>query len=819
MKISYNWLKDYLPVSVLTSKMLGTPQKLGAVLTSVGLEVESLYRFGELVNNLKGLIIGEIIRCEKHPNADKLTITTVSNGNGETLQIICGAPNVAAGQKVVVAPVGTTLYPLHKEPFTIKKATIRGVESFGMLCAEDEIGIGDSHEGIIVLPRDTVTGIAAGDYYKFSEDTIFEIGLTPNRMNAMSHMGVAKDVCAYLAHNSNSEIKIVSPFKNIFRADNTSRKIEVVIENTEGCSRYAGVSLSDIKVSRSPGWLQNRLTSIGVRPINNIVDITNFVLHETGQPLHAFDADKIKGNKVIVKTLPEGTLFITLDEKVRVLNSVDLMICNDEQPMCFGGVFGGLESGVTEDTTNIFLESAWFNPAWVRKTSFRHNLRTDAASRFEKGVDISNTVHALERAALLIKEICGGQISSEVIDVYPVPKAQTEVSLQNGYLEKISGKKYSRETVKNILKSLDFTIVSECPDELRVAVPFSNPDISIPADIIEEIMRIDGLDNIEIPSAIKIAPAVDPGAYEAVQKERIAGLLTANGFSEIFTNSITNRKYFNERTLSRAVKIINSLSEELNVMRPSMMPTGLESISYNLNRKNPDLLFFEFGKIYSATRPGEYTEQESLVLYFTGNKKESHWKDATQKTDIYFVKAVCSNIFSLTGVTDYRFVPAIHDELEECVIAASNGHTIAECGSIKKTTLEKFSIKQPVFYLYINWHTLISVTQFKKISFTEIPKFPQVHRDLSIIVDKATSYQSLKDSIVSLGLARLISVKLFDVFESEKLGNNKKSMALSLIFLDKEKTLTDEETDEMMARIIHVMEKDLNAEIRTKPRE
>jgi len=638
-------------------------------------------------------------------------------------------------------------------------------------------------------------------------------------MNAMSHMGVAKDVCAYLAHNNNSEIKIVSPFKNIFKADNTSRKIEVVIENTEGCSRYAGVSLSNIKVSRSPGWLQNRLTSIGVRPINNIVDITNFILHETGQPLHAFDADKIKGNKVIVKTLPEGTLFITLDEKVRVLNSVDLMICNDEQPMCFGGVFGGLESGVTEETTNIFLESAWFNPAWVRKTSFRHNLRTDAASRFEKGVDISNTVHVLERAAFLIKEICGGQISSEVTDVYPAPKAQTGVSLQNRYLEKISGKKYSRETVKNILKSLDFTIVSESPDELRVAVPFSNPDISIPADIIEEIMRIDGLDNIEIPSAIKIAPAVDPGAYEAAQKEKIAGFLTGNGFSEIFTNSITNRKHFNERTLSTDVKIINSLSEELNVMRPSMMPTGLESISYNLNRKNPDLLFFEFGKIYSGTKPGAYTELESLALYFTGNKRESHWKDATQKTDIYFVKAVCSNIFSLTGLTDYRFVPATHDELEECIMATSNGNTIAECGNIKKTTLEKFSIKQHVFYLYINWHTLISVTQFRKISFTEIPKFPQVHRDLAIIVDKTTSYQSLKDSIISLDLARLISVRLFDVFESEKLGNNKKSMALSLIFRDKEKTLTDEETDEMMARIIHVMEKDWNAEIRTKPRE
>jgi phenylalanyl-tRNA synthetase beta chain len=829
MKISYNWLKDYLPGDAITSKMIENPQKLAAILTSVGLEVEALYTYEEARYSLEGLVIGEIITCEKHPNADKLTITTVSNGHGETLQIVCGASNVAVGQKVIIAPVGITLYPINADPFTIKKATIRGIESNGMLCAEDEIGLGDSHEGIIVLPGDTKTGMLAQDYYKSSGDSILEIGLTPNRMDGMSHMGVAKDVCAYLSHHHETEIKMISPFKNIFKADNTSGKIDVAIENTEACSRYAGVTISGIKVSQSPGWLQSRLKSIAVRPINNIVDITNFILHETGQPLHAFDADKIKGNlpvqeaglptgqagKIIVKTLPEGTLFTTLDEKVRILNSEDLMICNgDEVPMCFGGVFGGLESGVTPNTTAIFLESAWFNPASVRKTSFRHNLRTEAAIRFEKGVDISNTVHVLKRAALLIKEICGGQISSEVIDVYPVPKTQNEVTLQDHYLGKISGKNYPPETVKNILKSLNFSIVSEGSGELRVAVPFSNPDITIPADIIEEIMRIDGLDNIEIPSAITISPASETSAYESAIKEKVTGWLTGNGFSEIFTNSITNGKYFTEKTLEKTIKIINSLSEDLNVMRPSMMPTGLESISYNLNRKNADLLFFEFGKIYSAVEPGKYTESDGLALYFTGNKKNTNWKVAAEKTDIYFVKGVCNNIFSVAGLNDYRFAPGKKDELDDCFITTSNENIVAEAGSIKKATLEKFSIKQPVFYLYINWQQLISLVQKTEVSFIEIPKFPQVHRDLSIIVDKGITYQSLEDSVTSLNLARLVLVKLFDVFENEKLGENKKSLAISFLFSDKEKTLTDEETDEMMARIIHVMEKDWNAEIR-----
>lgn len=815
MKISYNWLKEYLPHDEVTSKMLKSPGTLGDILTSVGLEVESLEFHEEIKNSLAGLIVGEIIKCEKHPDADKLKITTVSNGHGETLQIVCGANNVAAGQKVIIAPAGTTIYPLNGAPLIIKKAKIRGIESNGMICAEDEIGIGESHLGIIVLPDDLKAGRTAFDYFKPFSDWIFEIGLTPNRMDAMSHLGVAKDVCAYLSHHNKIDIRVVSPFNNDFKNDNTTLEIKVSIEDHNGCSRYAGVSISGISISPSPIWLQNRLKSVGVRPINNIVDITNFILHETGQPLHAFDADKIKNNSIVVKTLPDETKFITLDEKVRLLSKEDIIICNgNEEPMCLGGVFGGLESGVTNNTKNIFLESAWFNPSYIRKTSFRHNLRTDAAIRFEKGVDISNTVNVLKRASLLIKEICGGKISSEIIDVYPVPKKQHEIILQNHYLKKISGKNYHEDTVKNILKSLNFSIVKEGIDEVGVAAPFSNPDITLPADIVEEIMRIDGFDNIEIPSIIKMAPAIETTARETALKEKIAGWLIGNGFSEIFTNSITNSKYFDDKVLTKTVKIINSLSEDLNVMRPSMMPTGLESIAHNINRKNADLLFFEFGKIYSRIEQGKYLETESIAIYFTGNKKEHNWKSKSEKAGIYFAKGVCDAILKIAGVPDIKYSLSENNFLNEYILATSHGKFIAEMGNIKKIMLDKFSIKQPVFYLSINWQQLLSVTRINEISFEEIPKFPQVQRDLSIIVNKSISYQSLEESIKKLNISKLKEFKLFDVFESEKLGPDKKSLAINFTFSDKEKTLTDEETDGMMNRIITSIEKNMTAEIR-----
>jgi phenylalanyl-tRNA synthetase beta chain len=814
MKISYNWLIEYLPIDDNLSKIISNPQKIAEILTSVGLEVENLEKYEQVKNGLEGLIIGEVLNCEKHADADKLKITSVSNGHGETLQIVCGASNVAVGQKVIVAPVGTKLFPVSGESFTIKKAKIRGVESNGMLCAEDEIGLGSSHEGIIVLPENAKPGMAAAEYYDLYNDWIFEIGLTPNRMDAMSHIGVAKDVCAYISHHYKKTTKAISPFKNKFKADNHSQNIEIDLKNSADCERYAGVSISEITIAESPEWLKNKLKSIGLRPVNNIVDITNFILHETGQPLHAFDLDKIKGKKIIVETLPEGTPFITLDEKERKLSSNDIMICNgDNEPMCIAGIFGGVKSGVSTDTKNIFLESAVFNPASIRKSMLLHNLRTEAAVRFEKGINISLTVEVLKRAAMLIKEIAGGKISSEITDVYPVQRKKNEISLSNHYLKKISGKNYHPDTVKNILTSLNFTIVREGIDNIQVAVPFSNPDITIPADVIEEIMRIDGLDNIEIPSSINMSPAIDTSLKNALQKEKIIGWLTGNGFHEIFTNSITNSKYFNDETLATTVKIINSLSEGLNVMRPSLLATGLECVSYNLNRKNNNLLFFEFGKTYSKIE-NEYHEKQNLALYFTGNKNELNWNSPAKKMDIYFVKGIAEAIFSILGIQNYQFVVSEDEELNECLISSVNGVSVGITGNVKKSKLDIFSIKQPVFYVCMDWDKLVSFTNKNDISFEPISKFPQVQRDLSILIDKNISYADIENVVKSLHIKKLNNIQLFDVFENEKLGENKKSLAINFTFLDKEKTMTDDEIEAMMNKIISNLENKLNAIIR-----
>ncbi|MEP7250863.1 MAG: phenylalanine--tRNA ligase subunit beta [Ginsengibacter sp.] len=815
MKISYNWLKDYLPEEALQPSIVDNPKKLGAILTSVGLELESLEKFEEIKNNLDGLIITEVISCEKHPDADKLKVASVNNGLGDTLQIVCGAANIAAGQKVVLAPVGITIYPTKGDPLTLKQAKIRGVESYGMICAEDEIGVGESHAGIIVLPENAIPGTLLSEYYNLYSDWILEIGLTPNRTDAMSHLGVAKDVCAYISHHHKKQVSVVLPFKDNFKKDNNRLPIEVGIENPEACRRYSGVSISGIKVENSPAWLQNKLKSIGLRPVNNVVDITNFILHETGQPLHVFDADKIAGKKIIVKNLPSGTPFTTLDNKQRKLDDQDLMICDgEERPMCFGGVFGGIDSGVTNTTQNVFLESAWFDPSSIRKTSFRHNLRTEAAIRFEKGVDIDSTVKALKRAVLLMKEIAGGNFSSDIIDVYPSPREQTQVILENHYLKRLSGKHYHQDTVKGILKSLNFSIVKEGIDDITVGVPFSNPDVTLPADVIEEIMRIDGLDNIEIPSTIRISPAIETGLFRASMRDRIAGWLTGNGFSEIFTNSITNSKYFDASTLVTTVKIINSLSEDLDVMRPSMIPTGLESIAYNLNRRNSDLLFFEFGKTYYTSALGNYEEHENLALYFTGDKRPLSWGEKSYSIDAYFVKGICQGLLKLAGIPNIEFSTGDNNWLNENFKVKVDDVIIAEGGNILPGEIEKFSIKQPVYYLEVDWQNIMELAQNKDISFIEIPRFPAVNRDLSIIVDKVVSFSSIQQSVMTLQLPKLSEVKLFDVFESDKLGIGKKSLAITFTFLDKEKTLTDTEVDSMMKKISTALEKHNNAEIR-----
>ena len=680
-----------------------------------------------------------------------------------------------------------------------------------------KIGVGESHDGIILLPAHMKAGEFLSEYYMPYSDWVLEIGLTPNRIDAMSHLGTAKDICAYMSNQTGERLNALSPFKDDVVSGPDIMQIEVVIENVEDCQRYCGISISGINVAPSPDWLKNKLKCIGVRPVNNVVDITNFILHETGQPLHVFDADQIKNEKIIVKNLPANTTFIALDNKERKLSDADLMICNGEgEPMCLAGVFGGSESGVSDETVNVFLESAWFKPSTLRKTSFRHNLRTEAAMRFEKGVDISNTLNVLKRAALLIKEIAGGEFSSKIVDVYPSPRTQVQITLSYNFLNKLSGKTYPVQQVNNILQSLNFSIVSENTDSVTVAVPFSNPDVTLPEDLVEEIMRIDGLDNIEIPTTVKISPALETLGAAAALKEKIAGWLTGNGFFEIFTNSITNSKYFDEEKLSSTVKIINSLSEDLNVLRPSMMPTGLESVAYNINRKNSNLFLFEFGKIYSLRENGKYKEQQKLSLYFTGKREESAWQNKEKETDIYFVKGVCDKIFRLSDLQKIRF--AISDdkkeEFTECFAGYTDAKILSKGGKISQSVLDKFSIKQSVYYLEIAWEELIAIAKNNKIAFDEIVKFPQVKRDLSIVINKEIPYQSVEDAIGSLRISKLAAVSLFDVFESEKIGQAKKSLAITFTFSDKEKTLTDKEVDGIMQRITDVLEKENNAEIR-----
>jgi phenylalanyl-tRNA synthetase beta chain len=804
MTISYNWLHEYLPETI-------EPEKLSRILTSIGLEVESLERYETVKGGLAGLVVGEVLECTQHPNADKLKLTKVNTGLDTPLQIVCGANNVAAGQKVVVASVGTTIYPVGSDAITMKLAKIRGEESQGMICAEDEIGLGTDHAGIIVLPADAVPGTPAIKYFEVYTDWIYEIGLTPNRMDAMSHFGVARDVCAWLSHHQ-QETRPKSPLQGTFKADNSNQYVKVSVENTVACPRYTGITITGITVQDSPAWLKNRLLAIGQRPINNIVDITNYVLHETGQPLHAFDLGAITGGEVIVKNLPEGTPFITLDEKERKLSAEDLMICNAKEGMCIGGVFGGLKSGVKPGTTGIFLESACFEPVSIRKTSVRHELRTDAATRFEKGVDISNCVNVLKRAALLIREIAGGEISGEIVDIYPDPKPKTEVVLKNHYLKKLSGKNYHPDKVKRILTALGFEIIQERQDELHIAVPYSKPDISIPADIVEEVLRIDGLDNIEIPASITISPAVEQIGFKEALKDKIAEYLVGQGFVEILTNSITNSKYFDEQVLSHTVKMINNLSADLDVLRPSMVETGLEAIAYNINRRNANLQFFEFGKTYSSIEPGKYVEEERLCLYTTGAVQEDNWQQKGSQQDFYRLKGIAEAVCRLCGLPEAGFSKAAGEGLQ---LNVSVGRTvIGRVAGIGRGKLQSFDIRQPVFIADFDFGALLAAVEKIKIRYREVNKFPVMQRDLAMVVARSTRYEDIENVVKKSKIARLSGMRLFDVFESDKLGADKKSMAVNFTFADEEKTLTDKEVDGMITRLVQAFEKELGAEIR-----
>lgn len=807
MTISYKWISEYIPLQI-------DHEKISKILTSIGLEVESMDFFESVKGGLAGLVVGEVKEAQQHPGADKLKLTKVDTGDGELLQIVCGAPNVAAGQKVIVAKIGTTIYPIKGDAITMKKAKIRGEESFGMICAEDEVGIGESHEGIVILPPDIKTGSAVSDYYKPYTDWIYEIGLTPNRMDAMSHYGVARDICAYLSHHENKDIR-VKGFEDAQVKPGTQNAFSVTIENKNACKRYAGASIFGIEVKPSPQWLQDKLKSIGQRPINNIVDITNFILHDTGQPLHAFDADKVAGKKVIVKNLPDGSVFKTLDGKYRKLSSEDLMICDgNEKGMCIAGVFGGAESGVTAETKNIFLESAWFNPVDIRKTSFRHGLRTDAAMRFEKNVDISNTLNVLKRAALMIQEIAGGKIEGDYIDVYPSPEKKGEVTLEFSFLKKLSGKQYEQETVVTILKGLGFEIKEKSTEKISVTVPYSKPDVTMQADVVEEIMRIDGYDNIHIPKSITISPAV--GAVNAGQsrKEKTADYLVGLGFSEIFTNSITNAAYFEDDELAKGVKLLNNLSAVHNMMRPSMLETGLESVAYNLNRKNNDLKFFEFGKTYQYEGVGKYDETEHLCFFVTGNSSEASWKGKAVSSDIYYLKGVIEAVLATCGVKEAAWESSSLNKLKNSLTLRAVGKQLVELGAVSKHELNRFDIKQDVYFADINWQVLIEQMKVADLRFTPLPNQLPVYRDLAMVVPGTLAFNTVNESIRKIKLPKLKSVKLFDVFESDKLGAGKKSLAINFTFLDDEKTLTDKEIDGMMNRIMLTLEQELKAEIR-----
>jgi phenylalanyl-tRNA synthetase beta chain len=810
MTISYNWLCDYFPDNLIHKP---GPEQVSRILTSIGLEVETLNPYVSVRGGFEGLVVGEVISAEPHPNADKLKVTQVNIGGKENLQIVCGAANVATGQKVVVAIAGTTLYPESGDPLQIKAAKIRGTESQGMLCAEDEIGLGTDHAGILVLPKNLRPGMAVSEYFKPYTDFIYEIALTPNHMDAMSHMGVAREILAWLSHQDNKEYRVKHPAIPALVPDMKGPEIKVELENRKDCARYSGITMTSIRIGESPKWMQEKLKAIGIRPISNVVDITNFVLQETGQPLHAYDVSTIKGNKIIVKNLSAGTVFITLDEKERKLDAADLMICDAEDPLCIAGVFGGLNSGIKDSTTELFLESAWFNPSAIRKTSFRHGLRTDAAVHFEKGMDISGTLAALKRAASLIREYAGGKISSPVADVYPEPFPKTQILLKYHYLKKLSGKNYHSLAVKNILLALGFDILREGLDDLLVAVPFHKPDTLIPADLVEEIMRIDGFDHIDIPANIHISPSVETGREPAALQEKIAGFLVGCGFNEIFTNSITNSAYFSEAELVAAVKMINNLSAELNIMRPSLLETGLESIAWNLNRKISNLRFFEFGKTYESSQPGHYSEINHCCLYLTGNLNPESWKGKSTALDFYYLKGICSTICNLAGISGIPS-PINHLKLSGGMEIKQGNKVILSAGEVDTAILRKFDIRQPVFFADIYWDNLLELAAGNTIVFSELPKQVSVNRDLALIVEKSLPFETVEKTVQGIGLQKLRGVQLFDIFESEKLGKDKKSLAISLTFLDNEKTLTDKEIDGMMSRIMKTAEEELKAEIR-----
>ena len=808
MKISYNWLKQFLQVD-------WEENKTSELLTDLGLEVEGIETKESIKGSLEGILVGEVLTCVQHPNADRLKITTVDLGTGDPVQIVCGAPNVAAGQKVPVATIGTTLYDDKGVGFKIKKGKIRGEESHGMICAEDELGLGTSHDGILILNKKLKVGTPAAEVFNIETDQVFEIGLTPNRADAMSHYGVARDFRAGLIQHG-INLELITPSVSDFHVEQRRLRIDVEVENKDLAPRYCGIYIVDIEVKDSPEWIQNRLKSIGITPKNNIVDITNYVLHELGQPLHAFDASKIKGNKVIVKTLAQGTKFTTLDEVERELHSEDIMICDAESnPLCIAGVFGGINSGVSEKTTSIFLESAYFNPVAIRKTAKRHALNTDASFRFERGIDINFTEYALKRAALLIEEYAGGKVASDVMDFYPEKIEDFQVFLSYESAFRLIGQEIDKETIKNILASLEIKISSETEGGLGLTIPSYRVDVQREADIIEEILRVYGYNNIKFSH--KLNTSISFNSNKDVSLENIvANQLTTVGFNETMANSLTKEEYssFSENLKSEFnVTMLNPLSNDLKVMRQSLLFSGLESISYNLNRKNNSLKLYEFGKTYHKYEKG-YQEDKHLTIFVSGARTKDSWTSLTQNSDFFYLKGIVMSILERIGVTNIKTSPVKSDVFSEGIVLSLGKNKLVEFGVIKKKNLKEFGIKQEVLFADFDWTSILSISGKKKIKVSMLPKFPSVKRDLALLLDQKITFKEIYDLAFQSERNLLKDVGLFDVYQGDKLPEGKKSYAVSFVLQDNNKTLEDRQIDKIMQKLQQSFEKNLGAVLR-----
>lgn len=820
MNVSYKWLKEYVDFDL-------TPQEVEQALTSTGLEVDALEEVQTVKGGLKGLYVGQVLTCEMHPNSDHLHVTTVDLGNGEPRQIVCGAPNVAAGQKVIVADLGCVLYN-GDDSFTIKKSKLRGVDSFGMICAEDEIGVGTSHDGIIVLPEDAPVGQPAAEYYHLESDWVIEIDITANRSDALSHYGVARDLYAWLKRNG-YQTSLHRPSCDGFKVDNEDLPIDVKIENTEACKRYACLSLTDCEVKESPEWLQNKLRVIGLRPVNNIVDITNYVMMAYGQPMHCFDADMVAGNQIVVRTQPEGTKFVTLDGEEHTLGEHDLSICNAEQPMCIAGIFGGKGSGTYETTHNVVLESAYFHPTWIRKSARRHGLSTDASYRFERGIDPNGTVYALKQAAILCQQLTGGKVSMQIRDVYPSPIENAHVSLSYGYVNALIGKEIEPSVIKNILESLEMEIKSENSHGLELSVPSYRVDVRRPCDVVEDILRIYGYNNVEIPTQLKSSLTIQGDEDRAAHLENLVGeQLVGCGFHEILNNSLTKTSYYhdlNRYPEKSTVKIMNPLSTDLGVMRQTLLFGGLESIMRNVNRKQSNLRFFEFGNCYKYVAEQDnqedpikaYQQAYHLGLWVTGKRVEGSWAHADEPSSFDELNAYVQNIFTRIGVPSGMLVTEKSDNnifSHGLTIKNRGGKIIAELGIVCNKLLKRVDVAGEVYFAEINWTTLMKLTRKNKVEYTELSKYPAVSRDLALLIDKQTEFSQIEKTAFQTEKKLLKRVELFDVYEGKNLPEGKKSYAVNFILQDEQKTLNDKQIDGIMQKLIKNLTEKLGAELR-----